>query len=116
MELCSRNYHGVGVRSNNRGIRRSDDIIAPALRLMRKEKELDHISQDNQQFILDTTRELIVELGSKSAIAGINMSHQEAYRTMVGRGFRTDLIGVAMQEGNDSGYKRSGLYMLDDWR
>lgn len=39
---------------------------------------------------------------SKSArlIAGVNMSHHEAYRTMVGRGFRTDLIGVAMQERN----------------
>jgi hypothetical protein len=35
---------------------------------------------------------------------------------MVGRGFRSDLIGVVMQEGNDPGYNRSGLYVLDDWR
>jgi hypothetical protein len=49
-------------------------------------------------------------------IAGVNMSHHEAYRTMVGRGYRTDMIGVAMQQGNDAGYKRGGLYVLDDWR
>lgn len=49
-------------------------------------------------------------------VAGVNMSRQEAYRTMLGRGFRTDLIGVAMQQGNDPGYNRSGVYVLDDWR
>ncbi|MBV8772787.1 MAG: GNAT family N-acetyltransferase [Deltaproteobacteria bacterium] len=55
---------------------------------------------------------------SKSAklVAGVNLSHHEAYRTMVGRGFRTDLIGVAMQERNEPGYKRGGVYVLDDWR
>ena len=44
------------------------------------------------------------------------MTHHEAYRTMVGNGFRTDLQGVAMQQGNEIGFNRSGLYVLDDWR
>jgi GNAT superfamily N-acetyltransferase len=48
--------------------------------------------------------------------AGVNMSHHEAYRTMVTRGFRTELMGVAMQEGNQAGYNSSGVYVLDDWR
>jgi len=49
-------------------------------------------------------------------VAGVNMSHHEAYRTMVANGFRTDLQGVAMQKGNEIGFNRSGLYVLDDWR
>jgi predicted N-acetyltransferase YhbS len=65
--------------------------------------------------LLDCCEAFAASKGAR-LIAGINMSHQEAYRTMVGRGFRTDLIGVAMQEGNDTGYNRSGLYVLDDWR
>lgn len=48
--------------------------------------------------------------------AGVNMSRHEAYKIMVGRGFRTDLMGVAMQRGNDPGFNRPGIYVLDDWR
>ena len=44
------------------------------------------------------------------------MVRYEAYRTMVGRGFRTDLQGVAMHRENDAGYNRPGIYVLDDWR
>jgi methanogenic corrinoid protein MtbC1 len=40
-------------------------VIVPAVVLMGNERELDHISQENQQLILDTTRELIVELGNR---------------------------------------------------
>ena len=42
-----------------------NDVIVPAVALMGNERELDHISQENQQFILDTTRTLIVELGNR---------------------------------------------------
>jgi predicted PurR-regulated permease PerM/methanogenic corrinoid protein MtbC1 len=42
-----------------------DDVIVPAVRLMGNERELDHISQAHQQLILDTTRELIIELGNR---------------------------------------------------
>jgi hypothetical protein len=72
-------------------------------------------AQNTFERLLDCCEAFAASKGAR-LIAGINMSHQEAYRTMVGRGFRTDLIGVAMQEGNDPGYKRSGLYVLDDWR
>jgi hypothetical protein len=49
-------------------------------------------------------------------VAGVNMAHHEAYRTMVGRGFRSDLQGVTMHRENDAGYSRPGIYVLDDWR
>ncbi len=48
--------------------------------------------------------------------AGVNMSRNEAYRIMVGRGFRTDLVGVAMQKANAPGFNRPGIFLLDDWR
>jgi GNAT superfamily N-acetyltransferase len=48
--------------------------------------------------------------------AGVNMSRDEAYRIMVGRGFRTDLLGVAMQKANHPGFNRPGIFVLDDWR
>jgi len=35
---------------------------------------------------------------------------------MVGRGFRTELMGVAMQKANAPGFNRPGIYVLDDWR
>jgi hypothetical protein len=49
-------------------------------------------------------------------MAGVNMGRHEAYRIMVGRGFRTELIGVAMQKANAPGFNRPGVYVLDDWR
>jgi predicted PurR-regulated permease PerM len=42
-----------------------DDLIAPSIALMGSEREADHISLENQQFILDTTRKLIVDLGAR---------------------------------------------------
>jgi predicted PurR-regulated permease PerM/methylmalonyl-CoA mutase cobalamin-binding subunit len=42
-----------------------NDVIVPALILMGEERAEDHISQENQQFIVDTTREIIIELGNR---------------------------------------------------
>jgi predicted PurR-regulated permease PerM/methylmalonyl-CoA mutase cobalamin-binding subunit len=41
------------------------DIIIPALVLMGEERSEDSISEDHQQFIVDTTRELIAEMGNR---------------------------------------------------
>jgi hypothetical protein len=30
--------------------------------------------------------------------------------------FRTDMLGIAMQKGNDEGYNRYNSHILDDWR
>ncbi|MDP8921263.1 MAG: GNAT family N-acetyltransferase [Chloroflexota bacterium] len=49
-------------------------------------------------------------------VAGVNTGCHEAYGRMLARGFRTDLVGVAMQRHNDPGYHRPGIFILDDWR
>jgi predicted PurR-regulated permease PerM/methylmalonyl-CoA mutase cobalamin-binding subunit len=41
------------------------DLILPALAMMGQERDEDHISPENQKFIIDTTDELIGELGSR---------------------------------------------------
>ncbi|HJU10631.1 MAG TPA: GNAT family N-acetyltransferase [Candidatus Binataceae bacterium] len=48
--------------------------------------------------------------------AGVNMSRHEPYKIMIGRGFRADMVGVAMQKGKTPGFNRPGVYLLDDWR
>jgi predicted N-acetyltransferase YhbS len=48
--------------------------------------------------------------------AGVNLARDEAYRQMRGRGFRTDRQGVAMHRGNDAGYNRPDVFVIDDWR
>jgi hypothetical protein len=46
----------------------------------------------------------------------VNTARHEAYRLMVERGFRAEVQGVAMHRGNDPGYNRPGVYLIDDWR
>src|SRR6185369_2082497 len=48
--------------------------------------------------------------------AGVNTARHEAYRQMLGSGFRTDVQGVVMSRPNEPGYNRPGVYRLDDWR
>jgi methanogenic corrinoid protein MtbC1 len=42
-----------------------DDVLIPALNLAGEERFAGHISQENLQFIVDTTRDLVKELGSR---------------------------------------------------
>jgi predicted PurR-regulated permease PerM/methanogenic corrinoid protein MtbC1 len=45
-----------------------NDIIRPTLIFMGEERSEDHISQENEHFIIDTTREIIAELGNGLSI------------------------------------------------
>jgi GNAT superfamily N-acetyltransferase len=65
---------------------------------------------------LDACEALAVEVGMPKVLAGMNMARHEAYRLLIGRGFRTEVQGVAMHRGNDPGYNRPGVYLIDDWR
>ena len=49
-------------------------------------------------------------------VAGVNTERSEAYRYMVACGFRADMQGIAMHRPNESGYNRSDVYLIDDWR
>lgn len=56
------------------------------------------------------------ERGLSRVVAGVNTAREEAYAAMLARGFRTDLVGIAMQRPKEPGYNRPGLYVIDDWR
>lgn len=49
-------------------------------------------------------------------LAGVNTSHDQAYKRMVDRQFRTEIIGVVMHKPNEIGYNRPDVFVLDDWR
>jgi len=54
---------------------------------------------------------------AQKVTAGVNLARREAFQSMIARGFRTEMQGVAMETGDSaSGYNRAGVYILDDWR
>jgi GNAT superfamily N-acetyltransferase len=66
--------------------------------------------------LLDACEAMAADKGMSSLVAGMNAARHEAYRKMFERGFRTDMLGVIMQQPNEPGYNRPGVYVIDDWR
>jgi GNAT superfamily N-acetyltransferase len=66
--------------------------------------------------LLDACEEIASSQHLSRLVAGVNTARHEAYRQMLARGFRTDLLGVAMDKPNEVGYNRPGVYVIDDWR
>jgi GNAT superfamily N-acetyltransferase len=66
--------------------------------------------------LLDACEEMAFSQNLSRLVAGVNTARHEAYRQMLARGFRTDLLGVAMHKPNEAGYNRPGVYVIDDWR
>ncbi|TAH38078.1 MAG: GNAT family N-acetyltransferase [Planctomycetota bacterium] len=66
--------------------------------------------------LLDACGSMAAEGGLRRLVAGVNLARHEAYLRMLGRGFRTDLQGIAMQRPDEPGYNRAGVYLIDDWR
>ncbi len=66
--------------------------------------------------LLDACAALAGAAGMATMVAGVNLAREEAYRHLVGRGFRTQIQGVTMHRPNEPGYSRPGLFVLDDWR
>jgi ribosomal protein S18 acetylase RimI-like enzyme len=66
--------------------------------------------------LLEACEALAVAVGMSNLLVGANMARIEAYRFLVARGFRTEIQGVCMHKGNDAGYCRPGVYIIDDWR
>lgn len=66
--------------------------------------------------LLDACEAFAADQGLVRLVAGVNVARHEAYRSMMARGFRTELEGIAMQKGNEAGYNRAGVYVIDDWR
>ena len=72
--------------------------------------------QTNFERLLQTCETYAASRKVMRLVAGVNMARHEAYRMMAGKGFRSDIIGVAMQKSNAAGFNRPGVYVLDDWR
>jgi hypothetical protein len=73
-------------------------------------------AQENFEHLLEFCEAYAASQTAAKLIAGINMGRHEAYRTLVAKNFRADMIGVAMQKANAPGFNRPGVYVLDDWR
>ena len=71
---------------------------------------------NNFDKLLDACEAFAAEEGISRIVAGANTGRYEAYRKMLSRGFQTDILGIAMQRYNESGYNRSNVYIIDDWR
>lgn len=66
--------------------------------------------------LLDAATVLAREAGMNAVLAGINLSHEDAWRRMKAQGFTPLFQGVAMHRGNEVGYCRPDVYAIDDWR
>jgi GNAT superfamily N-acetyltransferase len=73
-------------------------------------------AEDRFAALLDACGALAESAGMPNVLAGVNLAREEAYRQMLGRGFRTQIQGVTMHRPNEPGYSRPGLFVLDDWR
>ena len=56
------------------------------------------------------------EHGLTHITAGVNTARHQAYTRMLANSFRTDMFGIVMQKGNDEGYNRHNVHIIDDWR
>ena len=66
--------------------------------------------------LLAACEALAAERGCSKLVAGVNTARHAAYRSMMERGFRAFLHGVAMQRPNEAGYNRPDCFVIDDWR
>jgi predicted N-acetyltransferase YhbS len=66
--------------------------------------------------LLDLCEHLTVTQGMSKLMAGVNTSREEAYHRIIARGYRSEIIGVAMHRPNEPGYSRPDVFALDDWR
>jgi GNAT superfamily N-acetyltransferase len=66
--------------------------------------------------LLDLCERYAALRGAAQLVAGINTARAAAYQALLGGGFRTYALGVAMQRPNEPGFNRPDVWLLDDWR
>ncbi|MBS4728429.1 hypothetical protein MSM1_08795 [Mycobacterium sp. SM1] len=66
--------------------------------------------------VLDACETLAHQHGLGRMEAGVNLNRSRAYRTMLGRGFRAVMYGVAMHRNDSPAYNRPDVYIADDLR
>jgi len=66
--------------------------------------------------LLDACAALARDRGLERVVAGVNTARRIAYRTLLGRGWRAELVGVALHRDDDPAYSHAEALVLDDWR
>lgn len=66
--------------------------------------------------LLDACEAYATRSDAHVVIAGVNTSRRGAYRALVDRGYRAELIGVTMHQPDEDGYHHPGAWVIDDWR
>jgi GNAT superfamily N-acetyltransferase len=66
--------------------------------------------------LLDACAALARERRLGRLVAGVNTARRAAYRRLIARGFRTQILGVSMHRADDPIYDRADVLVLDDWR
>ncbi len=66
--------------------------------------------------LLDGCEEYTANNGTHRLVVGVNLARESAYRAVARRGFRSFILGVAMQRPNQPGFNRPDALVLDDWR
>lgn len=66
--------------------------------------------------LMNACREFAHSAGATTLTAGVNLARLDAYREMLGAGFRTTVQGVAMERDANPGYNRPDVFLIDDWR
>jgi GNAT superfamily N-acetyltransferase len=67
--------------------------------------------------LLDGIESLAHSRGARKITTGVIVARREAFSKLRERGFRVEMLGVAMETGSaSSDYNCAGVYILDDWR
>lgn len=66
--------------------------------------------------LIDACEAFAADRGLAVLTAGVNTARHDAYRTMLGRGYRAAFNGVTMLRPNEPAYNRPDAYVMDDLR
>ncbi|HJW68559.1 MAG TPA: GNAT family N-acetyltransferase, partial [Candidatus Binatia bacterium] len=72
--------------------------------------------QERLAALLDACAALARRRGLERVVAGVNTARRVAYRTILARRWRAELIGIAMHRHDDPAYNHAEALILDDWR
>jgi GNAT superfamily N-acetyltransferase len=66
--------------------------------------------------VLDACERYALGRGASKLVAGVSTERRGAYRMLLDRGYRADVIGVTMHAPDTAAYHYADAYVIDDWR
>jgi hypothetical protein len=66
--------------------------------------------------LFDAAESLAAEVSASRLSTVVDLSHKDAFQALMARGFRIDFTGLSMHGGDEIGYHRPELYIVDDVR